>query len=181
MVAAVEVAQLDTDAETEPASATPTVITSTAVMMVVEDLAVLAKMELSAKQPLIFILNNATSTATLKSELKSERSRLLTLSVRLAVLTSQDPTLSVLPTKSTLDPTLDTSLLMFPLESMELIRSTLTVLDIKLMLRLMPSTFLDNWLPSLLTGTQFKLKSEMRPPTNCCHQLPFKLLELRTV
>jgi hypothetical protein len=181
VVAAVEVAQLDTDAETEPASATPTVITSTAVMMVVEDLAVLAKTELSAKVPLIFILNNATSTVTLKSELKSENSRLLTSSVRLAVLMSQDPTLSLLPTKSTLDPILDTSLLMFPLESMELIHSTLTVLDIKLMLRPMPSTFLDNWLPSLLIGTQFKLKSEMRPPTNCCHQPPFKFLELHTV
>jgi len=83
---AVDLAQLDTDAEMEHASAIPTVRTSTAVMMVVEDLVEPAKEELFAKEPLILIPNNATSTATLKSELKFENSRPTFLSERLAEL-----------------------------------------------------------------------------------------------
>ena len=87
---AVDLALLGTDAETEPASAIPTARTNTAVMMVVEELVELVKEEPSAKEPLIPILNNATSTATLKSELKSENSRLMFLSERLAELMSLD-------------------------------------------------------------------------------------------
>ena len=87
---AVDLAQPVTDAEMEPASATPTARTSTAVMTVVEEPVEPAKEELSAKEPLIPIPNNATSTATLKSELKSENSRLMFLSERLAELMSLD-------------------------------------------------------------------------------------------
>lgn len=67
---AVEAAQLATDAEMELASATPTVKISTVVMMVVEEAVVPANKVLFAKELLILILNNATSTATLKSKLK---------------------------------------------------------------------------------------------------------------
>jgi len=87
---AVDLAQPVTDAEMEPASATPTARTSTAVMTVVEEPVEPAKEELSAKEPLIPIPNNATSTATLKSELKSENSRPTFLSERLAELMSLD-------------------------------------------------------------------------------------------
>jgi len=73
---AVEVVQLDTDAEMELASAIPTVKTNIVVMMGVEEAVELAIKEPSAKEPLILILNNATSTAILKSELKFENSRL---------------------------------------------------------------------------------------------------------
>jgi hypothetical protein len=69
---AVDLAHLVTDAETEPASATPTVTTSTVEMMVVEEAVVPAKEEPSVKELLTPILNNATSTVTLKSELKLE-------------------------------------------------------------------------------------------------------------
>jgi len=86
VVAAVVHALLDTDAETELASATPTVITSTVEMMVVEELVELAKEEPSAKERLILILNNVTSTVTLKSELKSENSRPTILLEKLAEL-----------------------------------------------------------------------------------------------
>jgi hypothetical protein len=83
---AVDLAPLVTDAETELANATPTVTTSIVEMMVVEEAVVLAKEELSAKEQLILILNNATSTVTLKSELRSESSRPTILLLRPAEL-----------------------------------------------------------------------------------------------
>jgi hypothetical protein len=70
----VEVAQQGSDAEMEPVNATPTVKTNIVVMMVVEELVVLALMELFAKEPQTISLNNATSIVRLISELKSENS-----------------------------------------------------------------------------------------------------------
>lgn len=74
VVAAVH-ALLDTDAVMEFASATRTVKINIVEMMVVEEAVELANKEPFAKEPLILILNNATSTAILKSELKFENSR----------------------------------------------------------------------------------------------------------
>jgi len=61
----VEVALQVIDAEMEHASAIPIVITKIVVMMVVEDLVELVKVELFAKDPLILILNYVTTIVTL--------------------------------------------------------------------------------------------------------------------
>jgi len=68
----VEVAQQDSDAEMEPVNATRTVKTNIVVMMVVEELVVLALMEVFAKDHQILSLNNVTSIVRLIFELKSE-------------------------------------------------------------------------------------------------------------
>jgi hypothetical protein len=85
---AVEAAQLASDAVTELANATLTVKTDTVVKMVVEDLAVPAKMVPSAKLLKIPTPDNATSTVSLKSELKLERLPPETWSVDSVMLTS---------------------------------------------------------------------------------------------
>lgn len=71
MVAVVEAAPLDTDAEMEPASATPAVKTDTVVMMVVEEHVEPVKEEPSVKEIMSLILANATSTAPFQFGLKS--------------------------------------------------------------------------------------------------------------
>lgn len=79
-------AQQVTDAETEPVNATPTVTTNIVEMTVVEVHVEPAKEEPFVKEPLTLILNNVTSTVTLKSELKSENSRQTSLFKRVAEL-----------------------------------------------------------------------------------------------
>jgi hypothetical protein len=69
VVAAVETAQLVTDAEMELVNATPAVKTNTVVMMVVEELVEPAKVELSAKEPMILIQDNVTLTVLFQSVL----------------------------------------------------------------------------------------------------------------
>jgi hypothetical protein len=161
--------------EMEHAGVSPTVTTSTVVMMVVVDPVEPVMVEQSAKELLIPSPINATSTVTLRSESKSENSRPTSWLEKLALLQSLDPTALRLPAMSTQDPTPVTSLWMSPPESMEITNFQPTVLDIFLTLRLMPSMFLDNLLPFWLIGTQFKLRSEMRIPNNCFQLPPFKL------
>jgi len=79
-------AQQVTDAETEPVNATPTVTTNIVEMTVVEVHVEPAKEEPFVKEPQTLILNNATSTVTLRSELKSENSRQTSLFKRVAEL-----------------------------------------------------------------------------------------------
>lgn len=86
----VEVAQLDTDAAMELASATPIVRTNIVVMMDVEEVVEPVQTVLFARDPLIPILNNATTTATLKSVLKFENSRPIFWLVRPVELISLD-------------------------------------------------------------------------------------------
>jgi hypothetical protein len=120
----------------ELASVFPTVTTSTVVTTVVEDPAEPVLMELSVKEPLILFPDNATSTAILICELKSESSKLTTWLVKLARFPSLVPMLSLLPAINIQDPFQDISLLIFQQESMEFILSTLTVQDINPMWRL---------------------------------------------
>jgi len=132
-------------AEMELANVFPTVTTNTAVMTDVEDPVELAKVEPSAKEQLILIPINVTSTVTLKSVLRSENSRPTLWLQRPVLLLSLAQTVSLLPTASTQDLLPDISLLMFRLESMEITNFQPTVLDISLILRLMRSMFQDNW------------------------------------
>lgn len=162
-------------AEMEPANVFPTVTTSTVVMMDAEDPVEPAKVVLSAKDQLIPSLINVTSTVTLKSVLKSESSRPTLWLLRPVLLLSLALTASRHPTAFTQDLLQDTSLLMSPPESMEITNFQLTVPDISLTLKLMPSMSLDNWSPSLLTGIQSKLRSEIKILDNCSQLQPFRL------
>lgn len=145
-------------AVTVPASVSPTVTTSTAVTTDVEDLVEPVLMEESVKLPATHSPVNATSTVTLKSELKSERTEPETWLVQLVQLPLLVPTPSMHPQIPTQDPTQDSSLLIFQQASMETTNSPPTVLVTNWTLRPMVLMFLDNSLPSLLTGTPSKLK-----------------------
>lgn len=87
---AVEAAQLASDAVTELANATPTVKTDIVVMTDVEDLAVPASMVVFANLLEIPTQDNATSTVSLKSELKLERLDQETWSMDSVMLTLLD-------------------------------------------------------------------------------------------
>lgn len=119
----------------EHANASLTVTTSTAVMMVAEELAVPVKMELSAKEQQIFIQVNVTLTVTLTSELKSENSRPTLLLHLPAVLMSLARTPTHPPINFTPGPILDSSRWMFLQASTEPTALQPLVLDTKLILK----------------------------------------------
>lgn len=132
------------DAVMVPASAFPTVTTSTAVMMVVVALVEPVLKVESVKPPAILSLDNATSTVTLKSELRSERTRPETWLDQPVQLPSLVPTLSQHPATPTQDLIQDFSLLISPRASTDLTLSPPTVLVTNWTLKATLSMFPDN-------------------------------------
>jgi hypothetical protein len=163
-------------AVTEPVNVSLSVTISTVEMTVVEDPVELVLTEESVKVLAIPSLVNVTSTVTLKSELKSERTEPETWLVQLAQLPLLVPTLLMLPQTPTQDPIPDSSFLIFQLESMETTNLPPIVQDTNWILRLMLSMFQDNSSQSSSIGIPSKLKSEMRQPVNYYLLLPSKFL-----
>lgn len=130
-----------TDAVTEHVNVFPTVTISTVVMTAAEEPVEPVLMGLSVKEQLIHIPDNATSTVTSKSVLKSESSRLIHWLHQPVQSLPLDPMHSPTPIPIQ-DPILDTMSLIFRQENMEITNLPQTVLDINLMLRLMLSMFL---------------------------------------
>lgn len=120
---------------TEHANVSRHVTISTVVMMVVEEPAEPARMEPSAKVPLISTQVNATSTVILTSELRLESFKPIIWLSAPAVSTLLVLMPILLPTNCILVPILDFSLLMCPLESTELTPLPQHVPDTKLILR----------------------------------------------